>query len=100
MSQQAQSVTFHLICPESRAWLVLASDHRKSRVVEMHQQGPNVWAATADLIPGEYRCRYYCGDDRDVIYYGPANREGSVAAGMDALIFVEIPEEKRDPQLV
>ena len=94
MSQQSQLLTFSLTCPGPRAWLVLNSDDRKSRVVEMQQRYPGLWSAIADLIPGEYRCRYYCGDDRQVTYYGPAHMAGAVDCGMDALVSVGIPEEK------
>jgi len=96
MSPQSKVVTFNLTCPESRAWLVLDSDDRKPLVFEMRQQRPAVWSACADLTQGEYRCRYYCGDDRNITYYGPAKTEGSIDCGMDALMSVEIPAEQRD----
>ena len=100
MSQQSTIVTFRMTCPEPRAWLVLISDTQKPRVVEMRQQNPSVWTACAELIPGEYRCRYYCGDDRNVIYCGPANIEGSIEHGMDALVSVKIPEVRNAPRFV
>ena len=100
MSEQSTIVTFRLTCPEPRVWLVLTSDARKPRVVEMRQQNPSIWCASAELAQGEYHCRYYCGDDRNVIYYGPANIEGSIEHGMDALVSVRIPEERNEPQFV
>ena len=100
MSEQSTIVTFRLTCPEPRAWLVLTSGTRKTRVVEMRQQTPSIWSASADLAPGEYHCRYYCGDDRNVVYYGPANIEGSIEQGMDALVSVGIPEVRSVLQFV
>jgi hypothetical protein len=98
MAQQTQLVIFHLRCPEQRAWLVLASDSRKSRVLEMHQLYPCNWLATAYLIPGQYDCRYYGGDDRTVIYYGAAKIEARTDCGIDALVSVNSPQEKRMPR--
>jgi hypothetical protein len=98
MNQHSKSVTFDLTCPQSRAWLVLTSDDREPHVVEMCQQNRMLWSASADLSPGEYRCRYYAGDDQNVSYFGPASSEGSIECGMDALLSVKIPEESRDPQ--
>jgi len=100
MGQQSKAVTFDLTCPHAQAWLVLTSDNREPYVVEMRQRHRTIWSASADLMPGEYRCRYYSGDDRNVSYYGPANIEGSIGCGMDALLSVKISEEKRDPQYV
>ena len=60
---------------------------------------PSNWSATADLTPGEYRCRYYGGDDRMVTYCGAATTEGSIMHGLDALLLVKRPDEKPTPQL-
>jgi hypothetical protein len=100
MSQQSQIVNFKLRCPEPRAWLVLASDNQEPRVVEMQPRDLSRKFACPDLIPDDYRCRYYCGDDRNVTYHGPATTEGSVACGMDALMSVKIPEVTGKPQAV
>ena len=98
MSQQSQIVTFHMTCPEPQAWLVLASDNDKPRVLEMHQLYPCNWLAIAHLVPGRYRCRYYAGDDRTVVYYGAASIEGSSDSGMDALVIVKRPEQDTVPR--
>ena len=89
MGQQAKRVTFDLMCSELRAWLVLTSDDRSSYVIEMHQGEAGGWSADADLPPGEYRGRYYSGDDRNVNYYGAANVAGSTGCGMDAVISIK-----------
>ena len=78
MNQPSHILTFHLTCPESRAWVVLKSDDQEPRVLEMEQRNSKVWSASADLIPGDYQCRYYCGDDRNVNYYGPARVDGGI----------------------
>jgi hypothetical protein len=98
MSQPSQVLTFYLTCPESRAWLVLESDDQQPHVLEMERRNPSVWSASVDLVPGEYWCRYYCGDDRNVNYYGPAYIDGGVDCGMDTLVSVKIPEEESSPQ--
>ena len=92
MDNQSQLITFSLMSGEPRAWVVLTSDHRKPRVVEMREERPSFWSMSTDLMPGEYRCRYYSGDERSVHYHGPATMKGSIECGMDALISVTIPE--------
>jgi hypothetical protein len=105
MSHRTKVETFTLTCAEPRAWLVLTSDTRESIVLEMgrlqHQQQSteSVWSASPALLPAEYRCRFYCGDDRRVIYYGPARAEGSVDRGMDAVVRVAAQDGSRTPQL-
>lgn len=98
MNGPSQILTFHLICPESRAWLVLNRDDLEPHVYEMHEQNRSVWSATADLIPGEYRCRYYCGDDRRVNYHGPAHIDGGIDCGMDTVVSV-LPISQMSGQL-
>jgi hypothetical protein len=94
MGQQSKAVTFDLMCPQSRVWLVLTSADREPQVIEMRQRRGMIWSASANLPPGEYRCRYYSGDDKKISYYGPATAEGCIDCGMDALLTVTIPEEK------
>jgi hypothetical protein len=100
MSQQTKSVSFSLTCPDPRAWLVVTSVHRTPRVVEMQHRGPSTWSACTNLVPGEYHCRYYSGDDRNVFYHSPAHIEGSTDDGMDALVSVRVPEEKGATQFI
>ena len=95
MSRQSQSVSFELTCPEARVWLVLKSDHGNCSVVPMCQRCPSEWSATPALMPGEYLCRYYGGDDQRVIYYGAANIQGSIDRGMDALVSVSSQKVSR-----
>jgi hypothetical protein len=92
MSQQSKLVTFDLTCPEPRAWLVLKGNNREARVIEMRQRHPNSWSASVDLLPGAYRCRYYCGDEQRVFYFGPAGIAHGIDCGLDTLISVEAPE--------
>ena len=98
MSQPSQILTFNFICPELRAWLVLESDDQEPHVLEMEQRNPGTRSASVDLIQGEYRCRYYSGDDRNVNYYGPAQIDGGIDCGMDTLVSVKIPEWESSPQ--
>jgi hypothetical protein len=91
MNQQSTLVNFRVTCTEPRAWLVVTRDRRKPRVVEMQQPTPSIWTVSAELPPGEYHCRYYCGDNRHVNYFGAAHIEGSIACGMDALVTVRPP---------
>ena len=94
MSERSQIVTFYLTCSEPRAWLVIHSDNHQAQVVEMCNGYPNHWSASARLAPGQYRCRYYCGDDHLVTYYGPARISGSIDEGRDGLVSVELPRDK------
>ena len=88
MSQNSQIVTFHVCCPEARAWVVATRDNLETHVVEMQQGCPSDWSASVELMSGDHLCRYYAGDDRNVTYFRPANVEGSVDCGLDALISV------------
>ena len=88
MSQRAQIVTFNLTCSEQRAWLVIEGDNQGPRVLEMFKGYTNRWTASEWLMPGKYRCRYYCGDDHNVVYHGPARSIGSVDEGMDGLVSI------------
>src|SRR5579862_4480325 len=97
MGEPSQLLTFQFTCPETRAWLVLQRDDQRSCVLEMQQHHPSVWSASADLIPGEYRCRYYSGDDRRVNYYGPAHIDGGIECGMDTLVSVKLSETTERP---
>jgi CheY-like chemotaxis protein len=60
----------------------------------MWRTNSDVWAATARLIPGEHRCRFYSGDDRSVFYHGPASIDGSTEDGMDAVVSVQLVRGK------
>jgi len=95
MSQRSQNVKFQVMCPEAQAWLVLTSDHQEPVVVAMQQTGASHWSASADLPPGEYRCRYYGGNQRRVIYYGAAHIEGSIEHGMDTLLSIAMGDETK-----
>lgn len=97
MSQPSQTTTFRLECSEPRAWLVLNSDNQGSRVIEMQQRNAGDWAACADLSAGDYQCRYYCGNDRYVTYFGPAQVAGGVDCGMDTLLTIRLPEAAEPP---
>jgi len=88
MNQTTQVLTFFLSCPQPRAWLVLTSDDQEPHVVEMQHRKRGVWSASVDLIPGDYRCRYYSGDDRNVSYYGPARMDGGIDCEMDTPVSV------------
>jgi CheY-like chemotaxis protein len=98
MAQKSQRVTFELASSEPRAWVVVKSDDHEPLVIEMQKLAPNQWSANVPLTPGEYRCRFYCGDERKVIYCGPASINGSTESGMDAMIVVEDQQEEIVPK--
>ena len=75
MDHPSQLVTFGLSSAEARAWVVHTSGNQKPRVVEMREERPSYWSTSTELSPGEYRCRYYSGDERSVHYQGPATVE-------------------------
>ncbi len=84
----AQIVNFSLTSIERRAWLVIKGDREEARVVEMWNGYPNHWTATAWLRPGDYRCRFYCGDENHAVYEGPAQPNGNASDEMDGLVSV------------
>jgi CheY-like chemotaxis protein len=55
---------------------------------------PNHWSASVELISGEYLCRFYCGDERRVVYCGPASITGSTESGLDAVVVVKSPQQE------
>jgi CheY-like chemotaxis protein len=57
----------------------------------------NHWSASAWLIPGDYSCRYYSGDDHQVTYCGPARLRTSVDIGMDGLVSVKPTQGQLNP---
>ena len=87
MRSNSEIVTFHLTSSEPRAWVVIKGD-AEPLVVEMSQECADHWTASTWLASGEYHCRFYCGDDRTVVYYGPASTDGIIEDGMDALVSV------------
>lgn len=91
MSDRSQIVTFLLTSSQPRAWVVINSAKLESRVVEMWKRYANHWSASTWLTPGDYHCRYYCGDDHQVSYHGPAQTTGSIDVGMDGLVSVVLP---------
>jgi len=93
MSQQSQIVAFSFSSPLPRAWLVVKGGETESLVVEMRRHHPNVFSASVGLNPGQYSCRYYCGDQLNVSYHGPASIDGSTDDGMDSGISVESPRQ-------
>ena len=89
MSQRSKIETFHLTCSQPRAWLVVNSEKDETQVVEMWNGYSNHWSVSVWLMPGKYRCRYYCGDDKHVVYTGPAHLNGNADDGMDGLVSVD-----------
>ena len=89
ISQDSEIVTFHVRCPEPRAWVVSTRNNLETHVVEMHQGCPNDWFASVELTAGEHLCRYYAGDDRNVTYYRAASVGDCLECGLDALISVK-----------
>jgi CheY-like chemotaxis protein len=100
MSQHLQTFNFDLKSSSPRAWLVVQGGDAEPLVIEMSKAFPNHWSANALLTPGEYRCRFYCGDDHNVTYFGPASVNGSTEAGMDALVSIRIEKSKIVPQAI
>ena len=98
--RRSQMTTFFLTSSEPRAWLVVHSENEQPRVLEMRQQYPNHWSASAWLKPGQHHCRYYCGDDQHVVYFGPACSRGSESDGMDGLVCVELPKAEMKARLI
>jgi CheY-like chemotaxis protein len=97
MMEQSRLTTFFLACSEPRAWLVINSGTQDSRVLEMCKGYPGHWSASAWLLPGDYRCRYYSGDDTHVDYQGPATLGRGQADGLDGVVSISIPFDAFTP---
>jgi len=91
MSDKRKTAAFNLKSTQPRAWLVLKGGTQQPRVVEMNQARPGIWSASEHLIPDEYLCRFYCGDDLHVFYHGPADTAGGIFSGLDMHISVVAP---------
>jgi CheY-like chemotaxis protein len=95
MMQQSLLTTFFLGSTQPRAWLVVRGEHQDCCVLEMSNGYPNHWSASLWLPPGDYRCRYYVGNDTYVFYQGPAAIIGQGRAdGLDAVVSVSAPVDK------
>ena len=93
MSQQSQIIEFTFSSSSARALLVIKGGESEPLVFEMRRRHPNLFSASVGLNPGQYRCRYYCGDERGLSYHGPASIDGSTDDGMDSVVSVESPPE-------
>jgi len=70
---KSQPLMFRLLSNEPKAFLVVAdSEGNRVRATTMRQIWPGIWETPFALQPGNYRGRYYVGDDSQVIYHGPA----------------------------
>jgi CheY-like chemotaxis protein len=99
MDDGSQIVTFQFSCSDSKTWVAIESGAGEPQVIEMRRKFPNCWTASAWLMPGEYRCRYYSGNDRQVVYHGPANVDGAHRGStMDGLVRVGIPRTSDKPR--
>ncbi len=94
MSQRLQLLTFFLTSSQPRAWLVVRDVQEQPQVLEMSRTYSNHWSVSLWLKPGDYRCRYYCGDDQQIVYHGPAQLDGRFGQAMDGLVSVESSMEK------
>jgi hypothetical protein len=86
-----QTVRFHLNCPEEPvAFLVLREPTTGAKQTwPMTRGGDGGWEQSVALGAGRYHARFYAGDDRRVIYYGPAQvrtrADVARAKGMEGL---------------
>jgi CheY-like chemotaxis protein len=92
MDRRPQIVTFNFNCAEQRVWVTINSKTLPPQTIEMRQTFPNCWTTSVWLVPGQYFCRYYSGDDRNVAYHGPAKLIGvEPDALMDGLVSIDVP---------
>jgi hypothetical protein len=88
MPRKTKLVMFYLNSTEPRAILAGRNDSDEGFVVEMKQRPSGLWAAQVELGEGTYRCRYYCGNENNLLYYGPAHAGGGAEDGLDAVVSV------------
>jgi CheY-like chemotaxis protein len=100
VGQRLQILNFDLITSEPRAWVVVKGNDTEPLVFETSKGYSNRWFASALLPPVEYRCRFYCGDHRNITYFGPASVNGSEEVGMDNVVSVEMRKKKISPQAI
>jgi CheY-like chemotaxis protein len=92
MARRPQIVTFNFNCSQSQVWVSIVSETLPPQTIEMRQTFPNCWTASAWLVPGQYFCRYYSGDDRNVVYQGPAKLIGVEPDSLtDGLVSIDVP---------
>jgi hypothetical protein len=95
MNNPLETLRFYLISSEPRAYLVGRSDESHSFTVELSQSHPGFWFAEVPLPAGTYRTRFYCGDERQMTYFGPASCDGSWQEGLDAVVVVHESERMK-----
>jgi len=100
MGQKSEIVTFHLASSELRAWVVIKGEPDMTQVVEMWQRYPNQWSASTWLTPGNYSCRFYTGNDHNIVHYGPATINAVTDHGMDREFSVQITQGALVPSSV
>jgi CheY-like chemotaxis protein len=70
--------------------VVITGEPDMKQVLEMWQRFPNQWSASTWLIPGQYNCRFYTGNQRNIVHYGPATINGVTDYGLDRAFRVEV----------
>jgi hypothetical protein len=86
-----KTVRFCLISTDPRAYLLGRRDDGPAFTVEMSEFRPGLWFADVPLAEGTYRLRYYCGDENQMTYYGPASAHGGWQDGLDGVVVVPAP---------
>jgi 1,4-alpha-glucan branching enzyme len=88
---------FRVCCPGEREVLLVLRAQRNAttQTLPMRPCGGGWWQQAVDLAPGEYRARYYAGDDdARTVYLGPAPAierpvgQSFQTSGLDAVIAV------------
>ena len=98
MPLRPQIVTFNFNCPQPRVWIAINSEIVSPQTIEMRQTLPGCWTTSVWLAPGQYYCRYYSGDDLNVVSHGPAKLIGAEPdARMDGLITIAVPDRSNGP---
>lgn len=96
---------FRICSPgEQQVLLVIRAEQNATiQTVSMRPCGGGWWQQTLDLAPGQYRARYYAGDDARTVYLGPAPAVERPAghrfqtSGLDAVISVRPERTIRRP---
>jgi hypothetical protein len=88
MQYPKQHRVFEAFCEADRLFLADRHESGRFQMIPMTLIEPGLWKSEVELEPGAHRLRYYSGNERTVVYAGPALTEGSVACGWDAILRV------------
>jgi hypothetical protein len=97
VSRRGQRVTFRTICCGAReVFLVGDFNGWSTQATPMQRIGRDLWQRVLSLAPGEYRFRYFTGDNRWITDYNASGIAFNDLGECEGLLRIPPPDE---PQL-